>query len=104
MNVHKNMHNDRLGFGTFHLYGSQNVYVELLWKYIIYRYSYSDTVLHFNKLVKHMLDMIKHTATIYTSHETHHDFVDDVIEKIKEKLIISENKSIALWGKTLTSI
>lgn len=33
---HKNMYDDSLLYGTFRLLSSQNLYVEILWKYIIY--------------------------------------------------------------------
>jgi hypothetical protein len=97
------MSNDSLIYGTFRLYGSQNVYVELLWKYMLYRYGYCDTVLHFNKLVKHILDMIKIAAVVYVSHAIHHDYIDDIVEKTKENLITSQNDLIPLWGKELSS-
>ena len=101
LHVHENMHNDSLIFGTFRLLGSQNVYVELLWKYMIYRYGYFDTILRFHKLVKQILDMMKHSATVYTSNEIHHDLIDNFVEKTKEKLIICQNEVIPLWGNTL---
>jgi hypothetical protein len=102
VDIHENMHNDNLIFATFRLYGSQNVYVELLWRYMLYRYGYRDSVLQFSKLVKYILDMIDLTATVYKSHKIHHDFVVDVVEKTKEKLVISQNEPISLWGNELS--
>ena len=74
VDIHENMHNDSFIFGTFRLYGSQNVYVELLWRYMLYRYGYSETVLRFSKLVKYILDNIKQTASVYMSNKIHHDY------------------------------
>jgi hypothetical protein len=103
VDVHENIQNDSLIFGTFRLYGSQNVYVELLWKYMLYRYGFNGAVHHFNQLIKHILDMIELAGNVYKNHQIHHDFVDEVVEKTKEQLIISQNEPIVLWGKTLTS-
>ena len=38
---------DTFLLGTFRLLGSQNVYVELLWQYMLYRYGYNQTVIRF---------------------------------------------------------
>lgn len=100
---HENMHNDSFIFGTFRLYGSQNIYLELLWKYMLYQYGYSETVIRFSKLVKCVLSKISQAASIYMSNGIIHDFIDEVTEKTKETLIISQNDSRPLWGKTLTS-
>jgi hypothetical protein len=103
VDVHENIQNDSLIFGTFRLYGSQNVYIELLWKYMLYRYGFMEAVRHLNNLVKHILDMIELAGNVYKNHQLHHDFVDEVVEKTKEQLIISQNEPIVLWGKTLAS-
>jgi hypothetical protein len=100
---HENMHNDSFIFGTFRLYGSQNIYLELLWKYMLYQYGYSETVIRFSKLVKCVLSKISQAASIYMSNGIIHDVIDEVTEKMKETLIISQNDSRPLWGKTLTS-
>jgi hypothetical protein len=95
------MQNDSLRFGTFRLYGSQNVYVELLWKYMIYRYGYYQTVLRFARIVKYILDKIRQSTSIYMTNKIIRDFMDDIIKKIKEKLTTSQNDMVPLWGKTL---
>jgi hypothetical protein len=95
--------NDQLLHGTFRLLGSQNVFVEILWKYMLYRYGFMEAVRHLNNLVKHILDMIELAGNVYKNHQLHHDFVDEVVEKTKEQLIISQNEPIVLWGKTLAS-
>jgi hypothetical protein len=101
VDVHENMNNDSLVHGAFRLLGSQNVFVELLWKYMLYRYGYHEAVLRFTGLIKHVLDMIRHAASIYMSNEVHHDFVDDVVDKTKETLIVNQNELIPLWGKDI---
>ncbi|CAF0855630.1 unnamed protein product [Adineta steineri] len=103
VDIDENIHNDSLLLGTFRLFGSQNVYVELLWKYMEYRYGYSETVIRFAGLVKHVLSMIKHAANIYISNEIHHDFVAEVVEKTNETLIKNQNELVPLWGKPLSA-
>ena len=43
----RNMDRDSLLLGTFRLFGSQNVYVELIWKYLIHQYNYDEAVQRF---------------------------------------------------------
>jgi hypothetical protein len=103
VNIKDDVHNDSFLNGAFRLYGSQNVYVELLWNYMIYRYGFHETVLRFTRLVVYILDTVKYVSAVYISNEDHHDFVDDVIEQTKEELAISQNNIVPLWGRTLTS-
>jgi len=103
VNIKDDVHNDSFFNGTFRLYGSQNVYVELLWNYMIDRYGFHETVLRFARLVIYILDIVKDASAVYISNEDHHDFVNDVIEQTKEELVISQNNMVPLWGRTLTS-
>jgi hypothetical protein len=95
-----NIEHDRLLYGTFRLLGSQNVYLELLWKYMVYRYGYFESVPRFSRLIKTFLCVLKTVANIYTTNQTHQSMVDNIIEKIKQTLIMNENEQIPLWGKT----
>ncbi len=97
---HENMHNDRLLYGTFRLFGSQNFYVEVLWKYIIYRYDYYDAALRFAKLIKHVLDLLKISENANQNNEIHQNFVDEITVLTEETLIINESEVVPLWGKT----
>jgi len=103
VNMKDDVHNDSFLNGTFRLYGSQNVYIELLWNYMIYRYGFHEAVLRFTRLVIYILDAVKYASAVYINNENHHDFVNDVIEQTKEKLAISQNNMLPLWGRTLTS-
>ncbi|CAF4834592.1 unnamed protein product [Rotaria sp. Silwood1] len=96
MDIHENLNDDNLIYSTFRLFGSQNVYVELLWKYIMYQYNYSETVIHFAGLVKSMLDSIRQATSVYISIDIHHEFRDEAIEKTKETLILSQNEPVSL--------
>jgi hypothetical protein len=99
VDVPENIYNDSFMHGTFRLFGSQNVYVELLWKYMIYRYGYDQTAIRFAGLIKYILGSIRQAADIYMSNDIHHDFVDEVIKKTEKVLIINQNQMILLWGK-----
>ena len=103
VDMHKNARYDTFLLGTFRLFGSQNVYVELLWKYMIYRYGHYETVIRFSRLVKHGLDSIQLAASIYMSNDIHHKLTDEITQMAKEALIINQNEVVPLWGKTLSS-
>jgi hypothetical protein len=94
------MNKDPLIRGTFRLLGSQNLYTEILWKYMIYRYGYKETILRFAALVKQMLDLIVLSAGIYTNNARHQILVDDLVEEAKITLVLGENDVVPLWGKT----
>lgn len=92
--------NDHLLYGTFRLLGSQNVFVEILWKYMIYRYGYNQSVIKFSRIIQIYICVLKHLEDIYTNNQAHQNMVDCTIENIKQSLIINENEQIPLWGKT----
>jgi hypothetical protein len=94
------MHSDALLRGTFRLLGSQNLYTEILWKYMIYRYGYEQTVVRFAALVKQMLDLINLSTGIYTENPHHQILVDDFVEEAKIALRLNDNNDKPLWGKT----
>lgn len=97
------IHNDHLLYGTFRLFGSQNVFVEILWKYMLYRYGYRDTVLKFTQLVKQTLDLISLVVNMYKSHQLNQFFVDNTVQIATSTPTLSENNTIPLWGKQITS-
>jgi hypothetical protein len=97
---HENMQNDRFLYGTYRLFGSQNVYVETLWKYMIYRYDYYDASRRFAKLIKHMLDLLKISENAQQNNEIHQNFVDEIAVVTEKSLIIHDNDVVPLWGKT----
>ena len=91
---------DSLLYGTFRLLGSQNVYVELLWKYMIYQYGYDESALRFTRLIQVFLCVMKNLAMIHKNNEPHRKRVDDVVEKAKQILVTNKNEQTLLWGKT----
>lgn len=95
------IHNDHLLYGTFRLLGSQNVFVEILWKYMTYRYGYRESVLRFSRLIKQTLDLITLVVNMYRSDRLHQHFVDDTIRMATSKIQLDEKNSIPLWGKNV---
>jgi hypothetical protein len=100
--IHRNvkLHSDSSLNGTFRLLGSQNVYVELLWKYMIHQYGYHDTVLRFSRLIEIFLDLMKYSAIIYTSDEIDHHLVNAICKQTKQSLKINQHEQGPLWGRT----
>ncbi|CAF3892800.1 unnamed protein product, partial [Rotaria sordida] len=91
---------DSLLNGTFRLFGSQNVYIELLWKYLIYRYGYYDSVIRYNRLIRVVLSLIKYSASVYTTNEFYYHLVNEILAQIKQSFATNQNMQKLLWGKT----
>lgn len=99
LNKDKYMEEDSLLYGTFRLFGSQNVYVELLWKYMIYHYGYNETANRFARLIQTFLCTLNDSAVIYHKNEAYRKMIDNVTEETKQYLILSDNEQTPLWGK-----
>ncbi len=90
--------NDSLLFGTHRLLGSQNVYVEVLWKYITYKYGFYHAALRFDRLIKILLDLIHYSSNAYTNTPTYRHLVNDLMQNTKQLLIANQNTLVQLWG------
>jgi hypothetical protein len=104
INYDLHMNKDALLRGTFRLLGSQELYTEILWKYMIYRYGYEETVYRFAGLIKQMLDLIILSAGIYTNNQHHQILVDNLVDEAKTALVLDENDAVSLWGKDIIII
>jgi hypothetical protein len=98
MDAPRSKQNDTLTLGTFRLLGSQNVYAELVWKYMIYRYGYREAVLRVASLVKQMLDISSHLADCYSSSEVYRQFVEETCCENKRSMSRNSNSYAPLWG------
>ena len=87
------MERDAFLHGSLRLLRSQNVYVEILWKYMVYRYGHEGSVHRFTALVKHMLDLINLSTEIYGDNPHHQILVDDLVEAAQITLVIDEEES-----------
>ena len=90
---------DSFLYGTYRLFGSQNVYVEILWKYMIYKYDFKETIHRLSRLIKVVLDSVNLVSKIYYANQVHRDLVDDLSEQVEETLKFNGNDSMPLWGK-----
>ncbi len=95
-----NIDKDSLLLGTFRLLGSQNVYVELMWKYLIQTYDYNTSVKEISSLVKQLLDTLKFSIDLYENNQIHQAFIDNTIQQTEKSSIINEKAIVPLWGKT----
>jgi hypothetical protein len=99
VDLYENMFNDSLLYGTHRLLGSQNVYIELLWKYMIHHHDYNNSVLRFSRLIQLFLSLIKYSAIAYMNNTTHRELVDNILGKTKQLLMSEHNEQVQLWGK-----
>ncbi|CAF5128158.1 unnamed protein product [Rotaria sp. Silwood1] len=91
---------DSLLNGTFRLFGSQNVYIELLWKYLIYRYGYYESVIRFSRLIGLILNLVKYSVVLYTNNEFYYQLVNEILAQIKQSFTMDQDVQKPLWGKT----
>jgi hypothetical protein len=100
--VHEGDHAVRDGLlcGTFRLLGSQNVYAELLWRYMTYRYGFYESARRFNALIKVALDLLQLTSTIYDNNRVHQTFADQISEQSARTLTLNNNDDTPLWGRS----
>jgi hypothetical protein len=90
--------NDSLLYGTFRLFGSQNVYAEVLWRYMLYKYGFWEAVRRFDALIKIAIDSIKLSSDIYDSNQVHQDFTDEISELSERALKLNDSENVPLWG------
>jgi hypothetical protein len=96
VNEKKNFHEHNLLYGTFRLFGSQNVYVELMWNYMIYRYGFFQTVKRFAAFITIIPRMIQLASNINENNEIHHQLADEIIEQTEHSLSLSVHVNVPL--------
>lgn len=92
---------DSLLHGTFRLFGSQNVYAELIWRYMLYRYDFRETVRRFDALMKVALDALRLSSCIYQSNKLYQTLADRLAEHSERSLALIDDENAPLWGKKL---
>lgn len=91
---------DSLLFGTFRLLGSQNVYVELIWKYLLHSYGQNEAIQRLLKLIHSLLDILQLANDLYATNSTFEQFLRTRLEQEDQATSNSNEKtSIPLWGK-----
>ncbi|CAF3597811.1 unnamed protein product [Rotaria socialis] len=92
---------DSLLMGTFRLFGSQNVYTEVMWQYMLYRYGYFESAKRFLILIKIMLDEIELGSKIYENIQVHQDLANEIVQETARSWATNNSESAPLWGKKL---
>ncbi|CAF2764794.1 unnamed protein product [Rotaria sp. Silwood2] len=67
----------------------ENVYVTVLWKYLVYLYGFKEAALRFTRLVKSVLDLIS-ILNQAPQIETRHRMVDTIIKETERTLVIGD--------------
>ena len=98
------MDNDPFLRGTFRLLGSQDMYVEILWRYMLYRYHETEANHRFAGLVKLMLDLMTFSEYTYSTAAHHKTLVAHVIKQAETTLVQNENKVVPLWGGSVNDL
>ncbi|CAF1634452.1 unnamed protein product [Adineta ricciae] len=74
---------------TNQVFEIQNTYVEIVWKYLLYRYGYDQSVKKFLKLTSWLLALIVFLIHVQTL-ETHLDEVNSLVERTEIELILND--------------
>lgn len=67
----------------------QNVYVTMLWKYLIYLYGFKDAVIRFSYLVKSIVGII-HMLELMPENEVHNLMVETIAIKTERALLVND--------------
>ena len=86
----ENLQEDHLLRKTRVLFRYQNLYTELLWKYLLFRYGHLAAAIRFSGLVKQMLDLIPLTIDAYTENSAHQLMVNEITEKTGQTLNMTD--------------
>ncbi|CAF4835342.1 unnamed protein product [Rotaria sp. Silwood1] len=62
----------------------QNMYAEVIWKYLLYRYSFEQSVVHFNQLVQSIIAAVT-VRTHLQNVRNHTDVVKTLVQHIEQK-------------------
>ena len=92
------VHHDSLLTGTHRLFGSQNAYVAVLWKYMVCQYGYYKAACHFSRLIGFSLDLIKSSTMTYVKSRIYQELVNEFNESTKQLLMTNQKERVLLWG------
>ncbi|CAF3275792.1 unnamed protein product [Rotaria sp. Silwood2] len=67
----------------------QNLYVTMLWKYLVYLYGFKEAVLRFTQLVKNVVDLIDMFNRM-PPNETRDHMIDIVVSETERRLLIED--------------
>ncbi len=78
---------------TLEIFRIQNTYVEVLWKYLVYKYGYYESVQRFMKLIQYLL---AGTVAVFESQsiEKHVNDIELLVEQTELALVIDDIERI----------
>ncbi|CAF2676467.1 unnamed protein product [Rotaria sp. Silwood2] len=65
----------------------QNMYAEVVWKYLLYKYSFEQSVIRFSQLVKNMITAVTLRTHLQTV-RNHTDIVERIIQRIEHDQLV----------------
>lgn len=74
---------------TIELVRIQNIYVTVLWKYLVYIYGYNGAAIQFSSLVKNILDMFSRSEGMFQN-LTVNVLIDTIVTQTERSLTISD--------------
>lgn len=69
------------------IFNIQNVFVTMLWKYLIYQYGFIGSVRCFNSLIKYILDLLQ--SINEKKNAQHEKMIDAIVEETTRSLTIN---------------
>jgi hypothetical protein len=85
LNLHEPISDIRNSLALIHL---QDIYVTILWKYLVYLYGYEQAVSRMCSLVKNILDIL-HMLETMPVNEKHQQMVETIAEETEKLLVIT---------------
>ena len=70
----------------------QNIYVELTWKYLLYKYDHHEAVIRFSNIIRCLI-FITNIVVEANDYQPFVQLTDDVIEKLEQTLHLQDNVS-----------
>ena len=92
------IHKDSLLTGMYRLLGSQNVYMVVLWKYLVCQNGFFKAACHLTQLIQFSLNVIKSSAITYTNHKIYRQLVNEFNENTHQWLLTNQKADVRLWG------
>ncbi len=77
----------------------QNVYVTMLWKYLIYLYGFKEATLRFSSIVKSIIDVTRMLESM-PENITHDLMVETIVAETQRSLLIEDWIRLSLWFQT----
>jgi hypothetical protein len=67
----------------------QNVYITMLWKYLVYLYGFKEAAIRYSYLVKNILD-VTHMLALMPKNKTHDLMVETITTETERALIVKD--------------